>query len=126
MVRMPTQLQHVMQPFGRSHVFHPETGQGYIQLRCDVTVGAIAMDSQEAANTFNAMARFHCVGDTHKSQTNAACLLCQTPTYKYSSALTELTGRESKIRIPALMEKAWEESCPETLDRLGAIQAALH
>jgi len=93
-------------------------------MKCDVTVGAIAMDSQEAANTYNGMARFYCASDTHKSQTNAGCILCQTPTYYYSSTTDELSSVQRALRIPALMERAWEEASTAELDRLGALPRA--
>lgn len=76
-----------------------------IRGRCDLAVGAFAMDSVEAVSTYGAKTRFYCPNDNEKHKTQAGCTLCKTPTYFYDHKASELQSNHFELRNSVATEE---------------------
>ena len=108
-VLLSSEFRSLLEGFHRRPVYI--NGKGYVEVKCDLSVGALAIDTPEAAETYSAMSRFHATGGTGgTNRDHAGCIICMTPPAEYGTKSSELLPRHSKVRSSARMESVRAES----------------
>ena len=103
------EFRSLLQGFPRKPVYI--NGTGHVQVKCDLSVGALAIDTPEAAATYSAMSRFHHAGGSGATnRDNAGCIICMTPPAEYGTKKSDLPARHSSVRLSARMENIRTES----------------
>lgn len=92
---------------------------GCVEVLCDLTVAAMALDTPEAAEQFGALSRFYWRADSRNGGTDAGCILCTTPTVKYNAPSYALTEQERALRTDATTQNARSRDNRQELRQRG-------